>query len=104
MNRWVRSGWDSLRRLPAVTKVKETTLLFAEDHSLNAGSGPEIQVSMDKFSTSCYNFGLTVPSASQRPSCTLAAPHTLYTKCKITIKGQKVQAVNQFKHLGSTVS
>lgn len=49
-----------LRRLQAITKVKETTPLFAEDRPLNAGSGPEIQVSMDKFFIACCNFGFTI--------------------------------------------
>ena len=53
----------NLRRLQALTKVKETALrdfLFADDYALYTGSEPEMQVGMDKFSTACDNFGLTI--------------------------------------------
>ncbi|XP_072106353.1 LOW QUALITY PROTEIN: uncharacterized protein [Mobula birostris] len=64
----------NLRRLQTIPKVKETVLrdvLFAGDCALYAGSEPEMQVNMDKFST---------------------------------VKGQKLQAVDQFTYLGSTLS
>ncbi|XP_053887204.1 uncharacterized protein LOC128838801 [Malaclemys terrapin pileata] len=49
----------NLRRLHAITKVKETVLqdfFFADDCALNASTEPEMQATMDKFSTSCNNF------------------------------------------------
>ena len=53
----------NLRRLQAKSKVKETTvrdLLFADDCALNASSEPEMQQSMNKFSSACDSFGLTI--------------------------------------------
>ena len=53
----------NMHRLHAFTKVKKTMLrdsLFADDSALNAGSEPEIQDSMDRFSTACENFDLTI--------------------------------------------
>ncbi len=53
----------NLRRLQAITKVKETVLrdfLFADDCALNAGSLSEMQSSMNKFTAACDNFGLTI--------------------------------------------
>uniref|UniRef100_K7EZ86 Reverse transcriptase domain-containing protein n=2 Tax=Pelodiscus sinensis TaxID=13735 RepID=K7EZ86_PELSI len=53
----------NLRRLQAVTKIKETVLrdlLFADDCALNAGSEQEMQASMDKFAAACDNFGLLI--------------------------------------------
>ena len=51
------------RRLQAVTKVKETVirnLLFAEDCALNANKEQEMQKEMNRFSSTCDNFGLTI--------------------------------------------
>ena len=51
------------RRLQAVTKVKDTVirdLLFADDCALNANNEQEMQLEMDRFSTACDNFGLTM--------------------------------------------
>ena len=53
----------NLRRLHAKSKVKMCCvrdLLFADYCALNACSEPEMQQSMDKFSSACNAFGLTI--------------------------------------------
>ena len=57
----------NLRRLQAVTKVKETCtvirdFLFADDRQCapNTRSEQEMQLEMDWFSTACDNVGLTI--------------------------------------------
>lgn len=59
---------------------------FANDCALNAGSELEIQVSMDKFSMVCDNFGLTVHIKTTEAMHQLAS-HAPYIELKITIKG-----------------
>jgi len=96
----------NLRRLQAITKVKETILrdfLFADDCALNAGSETEMQVSMDKFSAACDNFGLTI-STKKTEVMYQPSPSTPYQEPAIMVKGQKLQAVDQFTYLGSTLS
>ena len=49
--------------LKAVTKVKQTViryLLFADDCALNVTIECNMQYSLDRFSTACDNFGLTI--------------------------------------------
>ena len=53
----------NLRLLQAVTKVKETAIrdfLFVDDCALNDRSQQEMQLEMDRLSTACDNFGLTI--------------------------------------------
>ena len=53
----------NLRRLKAKTKVMSEIIkdfLFADDCALNAGSEEDMQDSVDKFSTACSHFGLTI--------------------------------------------
>ncbi len=83
----------NLRRLPAITKVKETVLrdsLFADDCALNACSEPKMKVSMDKFSEACDNFGLTI-SIKKTEVMYQPVPRKPYHKPAITVKGQKLQ-------------
>ena len=96
----------NLRRLQAITKVKETVLrdfLFADDCARNACSEPKMQFSMDKFSEACDNFGLAI-SIKKTEIMYQPAPCTPYHEPTITVKGQKLQAVKQFTYLGSTLS
>ena len=53
----------NLHILQALIKVKETVLrdfLFDDDCIFNAGSEPEMQAVLEKFSTAGNNFGLTI--------------------------------------------
>ena len=59
----------NLRKLQAVTKIKETIvrdLLFADDCALNAGDEQEMQQYMDKLSSACDNFSLTISTKKLR--------------------------------------
>ncbi|XP_039386731.1 uncharacterized protein LOC120401127, partial [Mauremys reevesii] len=96
----------NLRRLQAVTKIKETVLrdlLFADDCALNAGSEQEMQASMDKFAAACDNFGLLI-NIKKTEVMHQPAPKAQHQEPTITVKGQKLQAVDQFAYLGSTLS
>ncbi len=96
----------NLRRLQAVTKIKETVLrdlLFADDCALNAGSEQEMQVSMDKFAAACDNFGLLI-NTKKTEVMYQPAPKAQHQEPTITVKGQKLQAVDQFTYLSSTLS
>ncbi|KAF7248111.1 RNA-directed DNA polymerase from mobile element jockey [Varanus komodoensis] len=92
--------------LQAVTKVKETVLrdlLFADDCALNAGSEQEMQASMDKFAVACDNFGLLI-NTEKTKVMHQPALKAQYQEPTITVKGQKLQAVDPFTYLGSTLS
>ncbi|XP_016345583.1 uncharacterized protein LOC107691490, partial [Sinocyclocheilus anshuiensis] len=96
----------NLRRLQAVTKIKETVLrdlLFADDCALNAGSEQEMQASTDKFTAACDNFGLLI-NTKKTEVMHQPAPKAQYQEPTITVKGQKLQAVDLFTYLGSTFS
>uniref|UniRef100_A0A671KHN5 Myotubularin-related protein 14-like n=1 Tax=Sinocyclocheilus anshuiensis TaxID=1608454 RepID=A0A671KHN5_9TELE len=90
----------------AVTKIKETVLrdlLFADDCALNAGSEQEMQASTDKFTAACDNFGLLI-NTKKTEVMHQPAPKAQYQEPTITVKGQKLQAVDLFTYLGSTFS
>ena len=85
----------NLRRLQVVTKVKETCtvigdFLFADDRqfALKARSEKEMQLVMDRFSTACDNFGLTI-SIKKTDVMFQPAPSSLYHDTIITVKDQK---------------
>ena len=94
------------RRLQAITKVKETVIrdfLFADDCALNASGEQEMQEGLDQFSAACDNFGLTI-SIKKTEVMHQPAPGKQYREPHITVKGQKLQAVDKFTYLGSTLS
>ncbi|CAI9610076.1 unnamed protein product [Staurois parvus] len=81
----------NLRRLQAVTKIKETVLrdfLFADDCALNAGSEKEMQASVDKFTAACLLTNIKKTEVMLQP-----APKAQPQEPTITVKGQKLQAV-----------
>ena len=96
----------SLQRLEAVTKVSETVirdLLFADDCALNASKKQDMQQVMGNFSSACDNFGLTI-STKKAEVLYHPVPGNLYQGPNITVKGQRLQAVEHFTYLGSTLS
>ena len=58
---------------------------------------------MDKFSVACANFGLTI-STKKMEVTHQPAPHTSCTEPSISVNGQRLQVVDQFTYLGSTLS
>uniref|UniRef100_A0A8C7WPE7 Reverse transcriptase domain-containing protein n=1 Tax=Oryzias sinensis TaxID=183150 RepID=A0A8C7WPE7_9TELE len=96
----------NLRRLKAVTRVKETVirdLLFADDCALNAINEQDMQQEMDAFSSACDNFGLTI-NIKKTEVMYQPAPGKPYQEPNITVKGQRLQDVENFTYLGSTLS
>ena len=92
------------RGLEAVTKVKDTVirdLRFADDSTLNASNEQKMQLEMDGFSTVCNNFGLTI-STKKAEVMYQSAPGNLYQEPDLTVKGKRLQAVENFIYLGST--
>ena len=96
----------NLRRLQAITKVKETVIrdfLFADDCALNASTEEKMQHELDRFFSACDNFGLTI-STSKTEVMHQTAQGKPYHEPGITVKGLKLQAVDRFTYLGSTLS
>ena len=93
----------NLRKLQAVTKIKGTIvkdLLFADDCTLNAGDEQEMQQYMDKLSSACGNFSLTI-STKKTEVMYQPAPGNQYLDPQILVNAQ---AVESFTYLGSTLS
>ena len=78
-------------------------LLFADDCALNAGSEPEMQQSMDKLSSACNAFGLTI-STKKTEVMFQPAPSKDYIEPTITVNGEALKVVDNFTYLGSTLS
>jgi len=99
-------GLFNLRRLQAVTKVKETVIrdfLFADDCALNAGTEQKMQHEMDCFSKACGNFGLII-NTKKTKLMYQPTPGQPYQEPHIMVKGQELQTVDSFTYLGSTLS
>ena len=96
----------SFQHLQAVTKVKDTVirdLLFADDCALNVNNEQEMQLELDRFSAACDNFGLTI---STKRTEVMYQPTTgnPYQEPNITVKGQRIQDMENFTYVGSTLS
>jgi len=74
--------------------------LFAGDCALNASTELEIQ---NRLSTACCNFGITI---STKKTEVMYQPATgkQYVEPSITVKGHKLEVVDKFTCLGSTLS
>lgn len=70
--------------------------------SLNTGLEADIQRSIDKFFTTCTNSGFII-SIKKMEVLHQTAPEKPYVEPNITIKSQRLNAVNSFTSLGSTV-
>ena len=92
-------------RLLVKTKVSADTindLLFADDCALNAASDVAMQRSIDTFSDACNNFGLTISTKTEvmhQP-----APGKPYVEPNASVNGQRLNVVEKFTYLGSTLS
>ena len=62
-----------------------------------------MQDSMNKFSTACDNFGLTI-SIKKTEVMYQPAPGQIYTLPQILVKNQPLPVTNKFAYLGSTLS
>ena len=79
-------------------------LLFADDCALNTSSEPEMQQSMDKFSSACNALGLTSSTKKTEIINVSPAPSKVYRDLTITVNGEALRTVNKFTYLGSTLS
>ena len=62
-----------------------------------------MQQSMDKFSSACDAFGLTI-STKKTEVMYQPAPNKDYTVPTINVNGETLKTVNKFTYLGSTLS
>eukprot|EP00106_Octopus_bimaculoides_P000104 XP_014767546.1 PREDICTED: RNA-directed DNA polymerase from mobile element jockey-like [Octopus bimaculoides] len=96
----------NIGRLNAKTKVPVVTikdLLFADDCALNTVTESNMQHSVDLFSGACNNFGFTI-NTKKTEVMYQPAPTEPYVEPNITINGQRLNAVDKFTYLGSTLS
>ena len=96
----------NLQRLQAKRKVIESLVrdfLFADDCALVAHTQDDLQIIMDRFAASSRRFGLTI-SLKKTQVMFQPARGQPYTAPDITIEGVKLDAVEQFTYLGSTLS
>ena len=90
----------------AKTKVTLSTIhdvLFADDCALAACSLQALQHLTDRFATAARRFGLTI-SIKKTEVLYQPAPGNLYVPPAVTIEGKQLNAVENFKYLGSTIS
>ena len=90
----------------APSKVKLSTirdLLFADDCALAALSQEALQRLCDCFAKAAHRFGLTI-SVKKTEALYQPAPGNLYEPPVITIDGKLLNAVDNFKYLGSIIS
>ena len=95
-----------LRRLKAKTKITETVVLealFADDCALMAHTESDLQLVVNKFAEASRLFGLTI-SLSKTEVLLQPAPRSATRSPSIFIGGSKLNAVNDFKYLGSIIS
>ena len=62
-----------------------------------------MQQSMDKFSSACDSFGLTI-STKKTEVMFQPAPRNAYTEPSINVKGEVLKVVESFAYLGSILS
>ena len=96
----------NLRRLKARTKVMTEIVkdfLFADDCALNAGSEADMQESIDKLASACKSFGLTI-SIKKTEVLYQPPPGNAFNEPDIVIDGKRLNVVNKFTYLGSTLS
>ena len=77
--------------------------LFADDMAKGAPSEGKMQKGVDQVSDSCDNYELTI-SIKKTEVVYQPAPGKPYKEPTITVKGQRLQVVDKFTYLGSTLS
>ena len=92
----------NLARLKARTKVHEALIrdmLFADDAAVATHTQHDLQLLMDHFSQACRDFGLTISLKK-----TNVLGQGTETPPAITIDEYKLDVVDQFTYLGSTIT
>ena len=96
----------NLRRLQAESKVQTEVLdefLFADDITKYAPTEEKMQKGVDQVSDSCGNYDLTI-SIKKTKVVYQPAPGKPYKEPTITVTGQRLQVVDKFTYLRSTLS
>ena len=96
----------NLRRLQAKSKVQTEVLdefLFADDMAKGAPTEEKMQKGVDQVSDSCDSYDLTI-SIKKTEVVYQPAPGKPYKEPTIRVKGQRLQVVDNFTYLGSTLS
>ena len=96
----------NLRRLQAKSKVQTEVLdefLFADDMAKDAPTEEKMQKGVDQVSDSCDSYDLTI-SIKKTEVVYQPVPGKPYKEPTITVKGQRLQVVDKFTYLGSTLS
>ena len=90
----------NLRRLQAKSKVQTDVV---DDLAEIAKSEEKMQGAVDRMSKACDNFQLTI-STKKTEVVHQPAHGKPYSEPTITVNGQKLQVIDKFTHLESTVS
>ena len=77
--------------------------LFADDMAKGTPTEEKIQIGVDRVSDSCDSYDLTI-SIKKTDVFFQPAPDKPYKQPTITVKSQRLQVVNKFTYLGSTLS
>ena len=96
----------NLRRLQAKSKVQTEVLdefLFVDDMAKGALTEENMQKGVDQVSDSCDSYDLTI-SIKKTEVVYQPTPGKPYKEPTITVKGQRLQVVDKFTYLGSTLS
>ena len=78
-------------------------LLYADDADFLTHTEADMQIIMDKFSRACDAFGLTISLKKTKVMFT-PAPGEPYAEPNITVNGTRLDVVDTFVYLGSTLS
>ena len=92
--------------LQAKSKVQTEVLdefVFADDMAKGAATEEKMQKGVDQVSDSCDSYDLTI-SIKKTEVVYQPAPGKPYKEPTITVKGQRLQVVDKFTYLGSTLS
>ena len=105
--RFITSGKVfNIRRFGAKTKVFEALireLLYADDADFVAHTEHDLQAIINLFSEACCHFGLTISLKKTKVMYT-APPGQPYIEPNIFIQGTRLDVVNTFVYLGSSIS
>ena len=96
----------NLRRLQAKSKMQTEVLdefFFAYDMAKGAPTEEKMQKGVDQVSDSCDSYDLTI-SIKKNEVVYQPTPGKPYKEPNITVKGQRLQVVDKFTYLGSTLS
>ena len=96
----------NLRRWQAKSKVQTEVLdefLYADNMAKVAPTEEKMQKGVDQVSDSCDSYDLTI-SIKKTEVVYQPAPGKPYNEPTVTVKGQRLQVVDKFTYVGSTLS